>query len=49
MIVRNYLRISDDEFLARSIRNWQEALRRGNYTLFEYWAMHAIRFVGGTG
>lgn len=44
MIVRNYLTISDEEFLADSIRCWQEALKRGDLPMIEYWARHSIEF-----
>ena len=42
MRVRNVLTISDEEFLAESIRCWQEALRKGDMIAFQYWAIHAL-------
>lgn len=47
MKVANYLTISDEEFLADSIRRWQEAFQRGDMAAFEYWAVHAFCFARG--
>lgn len=44
MKIINRLTISDEEFLANSIRCWQDALKRGDYPAFEYWAVHAFCF-----
>ena len=44
MSVHNLLNISDEQFLARSIRNWREALVRGDAHGFCYWAVHAFSF-----
>jgi hypothetical protein len=35
---------TDEEFLADSIRCWQEALERKDYVAFEYWAKHSLSF-----
>lgn len=44
MKVRNQLTISNTDFLADSIRCWQEALGRGCMPMFEYWAVHCFCF-----
>lgn len=44
MKVSNLLAVSDAEFLADSIRCWQEALARNDYDAFRYWAVHCFCF-----
>jgi hypothetical protein len=44
MEVRNMLAMSDADFLAESVRCWQEALARGDMEAFQYWAVHAFCF-----
>lgn len=44
MKVRNLTAWSDEEYLADSIRCWQEALARGDWVAFEYWAVHSLMF-----
>ncbi len=41
---RNLLTVSDEAFLADSVRCWQEAIERGDLVAFEYWAIHALMF-----
>lgn len=47
MQVRNWTKRSNTEFLADSIRCWQEALERGDTAAFEYWAVHCCCFARG--
>lgn len=44
MVVRNLTGWVDAEFLAGSIRCWQEALGRGDMIAFQYWAVHCFCF-----
>jgi hypothetical protein len=44
MKVKNLTAWTDKEFLADSIRCWQEALERGDYEAFRYWAVHCFCF-----
>jgi hypothetical protein len=44
MTVRNLTAWTDEEYLADSIRCWQEALERKDYVAFEYWARHSLNF-----
>lgn len=44
MRVRNLVAMSDQEFLDEGIRHWQEALERGDYVAFHYWAVHCFCF-----
>jgi hypothetical protein len=44
MIVRNLTTRSDAEFLAESIKHWQDALRRGDWPVFHYRAVHCFCF-----
>lgn len=47
MTVSNLLTILDEEFLADSIRCWQEAFQRGDMAAFHYWAKHSASFALG--
>jgi hypothetical protein len=44
MTICNFLSVSDAEFLASSIRCWQDALNRGDAVMFRYWAVHCWSF-----
>lgn len=44
MEVHNLLAVSNDDFLANSIRCWQSALAEGDMIAFRYWAVHAFCF-----